>query len=492
MSEEFPAVADAPPADFVTTSRLAHYHLEERIGAGGMAVVFRARDERLQRRVALKVLAPTLAGDEAFRHRFIRESQAAASVDDPHIIPVFEAGEAEGVLFLAMRYVPGGDVRTLVRRAGPLPPTHALAIISPVASALDAAHTAGLIHRDVKLANILLDVRPGRPDHVYLSDFGLSKMVMSSLGPTRSGQFIGTPGYSAPEQLAGKQVDGRADQYSLACATFELLCGQTPFPRDQVAAVIWAHISEPPPALTSQRPSLPPAVDVVLAKALAKSSADRYASCREFAEALREALGLVPYNPRSGVGLLADDSSAESAKADGALQRNTLALEAIAETADNRRAQEAAKPSTAFQTTVSWHKEQHEDRGVGAGQPLRPATPTPTPSHSSSGTATTGRPLLHSDGGSHRGQFGPRPHHPHWPIVSHFRGSASAPGHPQTQIVSPPPASVAAVTRAHDLPPDDATSVQSRPRRRDGLVFLAGTLLLLVVMVIVEIGRAHV
>ena len=296
MSEGFPAEASDLSAGVAAVSRLADYHLEERIGAGGMAVVFRARDERLQRRVALKVLAPALAGDEAFRHRFIRESRAAAAVDDPHIIPVFEAGEAEGVLFLAMRYVPGGDVRTLVRRAGQLSPAQALAIISPVASALDAAHSAGLVHRDVKLANILLDVRPGRPDHVYLSDFGLSKMVMSSLGPTKAGQFLGTPGYSAPEQLEGKQVDGRADQYSLACATFELLCGQTPFPRDQLAAVIWAHLSEPPPTLTSRRPDLPPAIDSVLAKALAKDPADRYASCRAFAEALREALGLAPYH----------------------------------------------------------------------------------------------------------------------------------------------------------------------------------------------------
>src|SRR5690349_127822 len=313
VSEDFPAEAGDEPAGFAAVSRLADYHLEERIGAGGMAVVFRARDERLQRRVALKVLAPALARDEAFRHRFIRESRAAAAVDDPHIIPVFEAGEAEGVLFLAMRYVPGGDVRTLVRRAGPLSPAQALAIISPVASALDAAHGAGLVHRDVKLANILLDVRPGRPDHVYLSDFGLSKMVMSSLGPTRTGQFLGTPGYSAPEQLEGKQVDGRADQYSLACAAFELLSGRTPFPRDQLAAVIWAHISEPPPVLTSRRPDLPPAVDSVLAKALAKDPADRYASCRAFAEALREALGLASYSSASEASPQADSSTAESA-----------------------------------------------------------------------------------------------------------------------------------------------------------------------------------
>src|SRR5271166_1280803 len=316
-----------------------------------------------------------------------------------------------------MRYVPGGDVRTLVRRAGPLSPMHALAIISPVASALDAAHSAGLVHRDVKLANILLDAHPGRPDHVYLSDFGLSKMVMSSIGPTRAGQFLGTPGYSAPEQLEGKQVDGRADQYSLACATFELLCGQTPFPRDQVAAVIWAHISEPPPTLTSQRPGLPPAVDGVLAKALAKAPADRYSSCRAFAEALREALGLAPYNSGSGVSPQADGSSAENAKPDssGAAQPNISVPAVIAEIIDGRRTREAAKPDTVLETSVSWHEEQHEARGVQASHPHRPATPTPAPSRSSPATATTGGPVLDS-GGSHRAQPARRPHR-RWPIV---------------------------------------------------------------------------
>src|SRR5579864_7176652 len=232
-------------------TRIAGYRLEEQIGRGGMAVVFRAQDERLNRQVALKVLAPALAADEDFRHRFIRESRSAAAVDDPHIIPVFEDGEGDEVLFIAMRYVPGGDVRALLRRLGPLPTARAAGIISAVASALDAAHAAGLVHRDVKPATMLVDVRPGRPYHVYLSDFGLSKGVMTSLAPTISGQFLGTPGYSAPEQMEGKPVDGRADQYSLACAAFEILSGQMPFPRDQVTAVIWAHMSEPPPALTS-------------------------------------------------------------------------------------------------------------------------------------------------------------------------------------------------------------------------------------------------
>jgi Protein kinase domain/WD domain, G-beta repeat len=296
VGDEMPGGAAGFLAGFSAGSRIAGYRLEEQIGRGGMAVVFRARDERLQRQVALKILAPALAVDEAFRQRFIRESRSAASVDDPHIIPVFEAGDVDGVLFIAMRYVPGGDARTLVQREGPLSPARGAAIISAVASALDAAHAAGLVHRDVKPANMLVDARPGRPDHVYLSDFGLSKGALSSVGITGTGQFLGTLDYSAPEQIEGRPVDGRTDEYALACAAFELLSGVPPFPRDQGMAVLYAQLSAPPPLLTSRCPGFPPAVDDVLARALAKAPVDRYASCRDFAEALRMAFGLQPYD----------------------------------------------------------------------------------------------------------------------------------------------------------------------------------------------------
>jgi len=296
MSEYVPGEASALLAGFVAGSRVAGYQLEGQLGAGGMAVVFRARDERLGRMVALKILAPGLATDAAFRQRFIRESRAAAAVDDPHIIPVYEAGEASGVLFIAMRLVPGGDVRSLIHRQGPLPPARAAAIISPVASALDAAHAAGLVHRDVKPANMLVDARPGRPDHVYLSDFGLSKGAQSSIALTGSGQFLGTPNYSAPEQIQGRLVDGRTDQYALACVAFEMLTGEAPFERDQGMAVIWAHLSEPPPSLASRQPGLPVKADKALARALAKEPGDRFGSCQEFADALRDALGLASYN----------------------------------------------------------------------------------------------------------------------------------------------------------------------------------------------------
>jgi len=290
-------VADEPSAfraeltaDPGVGSRVAGYWLEEQIGAGGMAVVFRARDERLGRMVALKVMAPAVAADEMFRLRFIRESRAAAAVDDPHIIPVYEAGEADGVLFIAIRLVNGGDAGSLLRREGQLPPARVASIISPVASALDAAHAAGLVHRDVKPANMLLHTSPGRPDHVYLSDFGLSKGVRPGR-LTASGEFLGTPGYTAPEQIEGLAVDGRADQYALACSAFELLAGDIPFAGSEGWGAVLAHISKPPPPLTPHRPDLSPAVDRVLARAMAKAPGDRYASCQQFGDALREALG---------------------------------------------------------------------------------------------------------------------------------------------------------------------------------------------------------
>ena len=279
-----------------------------------MAVVFRAFDERLDRLVALKVLAPALATDEAFRHRFIRESRSAAAVDDPHVIPVFEAGEADGLLFIAMRYVRGGDVGTLVRREGPLPAARTGAIISAVASALDAAHAVGLIHRDVKPANMLIDVRAGRPDHVYLSDFGLTKGASSATGLTSMGYFLGTLDYCAPEQIQGVAADARTDEYALACATFVLLSGEPPFPRDEGTAVMYAQLSEAPPRLSERRPSLPVAVNDVLLRALAKAPGDRYPSCGEFADALRLALGLESYHADQGVGALPDHPATEVAR----------------------------------------------------------------------------------------------------------------------------------------------------------------------------------
>ena len=282
------------PDSFSVGSEVAGYRLEEQIGRGGMAVVFRARDVQLGRNVALKLLAPVLALDDAFRQRFIRESRAAAAVDHPHIIPIFAAGESDGVLFIAMRYVQGGDVRTLLDNAGALPAGRGADIITQVALALDAAHLHGLVHRDIKPANMLLDsVSDGaHRDHVYLADFGLSKRSLSVTGLTSIGQFLGTPAYVAPEQVEGRPVDGRADLYALACASFEILSGAPPYERDDDLAVMWAHVAAPPPSLSARRPDLPAEIDGVLARAMAKAPADRYPTCLDFAVALRRALGL--------------------------------------------------------------------------------------------------------------------------------------------------------------------------------------------------------
>jgi WD40 repeat protein len=308
MVSEEAAQALPMSAQFGAGSKIAGYLIEEKIGQGGMAVVFRAHDERLDRTVALKLLSPALAEDQAFRQRFIRESRAAAAVDDPHIIPVYDAGEASGGLFIAMRFVRGGDVRSLLDRTGPMPAARALGIVAQAASALDAAHAKGLVHRDVKPANMLLDhdCDDDRPDHVYLADFGLSKLSLQSTGLTDTGTFLGTLDYVSPEQIEGRPVDGRADQYALACAAFELLTGSTPFRRDdrqELMAVMYAQLSEPPPALSGRRPDLPSAADYVFARALAKAPDDRYRTCREFANALGAALGLVqPESPSGRIG----------------------------------------------------------------------------------------------------------------------------------------------------------------------------------------------
>jgi serine/threonine-protein kinase len=283
------------PGSFGPGFRVARYRLDEEVGRGGMAVVYRAYDSRLDRRVALKLLAPQLARDEAFRQRFIRESRTAAAVDHPSIIPIFEAGEASGVLFIAMRFVHGQDVRTLIAAERQLPAARACQIIGQVASALDAAHARGLVHRDVKPANMLLDAAgSGSADHVYLSDFGLSKQAIGGTELTSTGDFLGTLNYVAPEQIQARPVDGRADEYALACSAFAMLTGAPPFSREDSAAVMWAQISDPPPPVTSRRPDLPAAVNDVMARALAKSAPERFATCGEFATALNRACGLEP------------------------------------------------------------------------------------------------------------------------------------------------------------------------------------------------------
>jgi serine/threonine protein kinase len=255
-----------------------------------MGVVYRAHHLRLRRDVALKVIAPELAHDSDFRSRFERESELAASIDHPHVIPIYDADEHDGVLFIAMRYVEGTDLREVLVREKRLAPVRVAMLLSQVASALDAAHTAGLVHRDVKPGNILIARRDGA-EHAYLTDFGLMKRAGGSGNGqlTRTGVFVGTLDYAAPEQVAGERVDARTDVYALGCVLFQCLSGQVPFPRESDIAKMFAHTQEPAPSLRATAPDVPAALDAVVARALAKRPADRYPSAGDLGRAVAAA-----------------------------------------------------------------------------------------------------------------------------------------------------------------------------------------------------------
>ncbi len=271
-------------------TEIAGYRILEVIGRGGMGVVYLAEQASPRRKVALKILATDLAADPAFRQRFIRESDAAASIEHPNIVPIHQAGEQDGVLFIAMRYVEGTDLRSLLDREGPLPAERAVSVVTQVAAALDAAHESGLVHRDVKPGNVLV----GRGEHAYLTDFGLIKRPEAGASLTRTGQFMGTVDYVAPEQIRGEPVDGRADVYSLGCLLYECLTGKPPFPSDLDVTGLYAHLEQSPPAVTAKRPELPPAIDAVVAMAMAKRPEDRYATAGDMAAAARAALSAEP------------------------------------------------------------------------------------------------------------------------------------------------------------------------------------------------------
>jgi serine/threonine-protein kinase len=272
-------------------AELAGYRIQALLGRGGTSVVYRAEQARPRRSVALKLLLPEVAASQAFQQRFLREQELAASIDHPNVLPVYDAGEAEGVRWIAMRYVEGSDLRALLAQRGPLPPWEAVATVAQVASALDAAHARGLVHRDVKPGNVLLAGEAGGVAHAYLADFGLTRQLDAPSGLTASGQMVGTVDYCAPEQVQGGPVDGRADQYALACVLFECLTETVPFRRPTELAVAWAHVHDRPPRLADVRPGLPRAMEPVLARGLAKRPADRYPTCTDLATAAREALG---------------------------------------------------------------------------------------------------------------------------------------------------------------------------------------------------------
>jgi YVTN family beta-propeller protein len=282
------------PADPRLGTRLAGYQIQGLLGRGGMGVVYLAEQTGPHRRVALKLLLDPATASEAFRTRFLRESELAAAIDHPNVLPVYDAGETDGVLWIAMRYVDGIDLAALLARNRPLAPEQALAIAGEVAGALDAAHTRGLVHRDVKPGNVLLAMEHDAVTRAYLADFGLTKRIGGARGLTVSGQVLGTIDYVAPEQVEGGPVDGRADQYSLGCVLFECLTGVVPFRRDSELAVLWAHVHDPPPRIGKHRPDLPARLDDVIGRALAKAPGDRYPSCGALVAAAQTALAEAP------------------------------------------------------------------------------------------------------------------------------------------------------------------------------------------------------
>ena len=255
------------------------YTIESVLGQGGMGTVFLARHARLERRVALKVISPAFADDPGFRARFLRESQLAASLDHPHVIPIYDADEVEGVLYLAMRYVDGPSLQGVIRKSNPLSRGDTLRLAEQIGGALDAAHAADLIHRDLKPANILLTAAEG---HAYLCDFGLAKRT-STRGITHAGAFMGTTDYCSPEQIRGEELDGRADVYSFGCVLYHCLSGEPPYARESEIAVLQAHLNEPPPKLA-------PDLDGVFARAMAKDRDERYPTAGELAGGLRAAI----------------------------------------------------------------------------------------------------------------------------------------------------------------------------------------------------------
>jgi serine/threonine protein kinase len=266
----------------------AGHRIESVLGRGGMGVVYRVMDLRLNRPAALKLITPALSADEDFRRRFQRESQLAASVQQQNVVTIYQAGEANGLLFITMELVQGTDLRGVITERGRIDMPTAAAIVTQLGAALDAAHAKGLVHRDVKPANVLIGA--AAPLHVYLTDFGLTKRTSSQSGITKTGLFVGTIDYAAPEQIKGWPVDARADVYALGCVLFEMIAGQPPFRRENEYATMYAHTSEPPPALSSVAAGVSPELDAAVNRALAKEPENRFQSAGDFARAVAAAV----------------------------------------------------------------------------------------------------------------------------------------------------------------------------------------------------------
>src|SRR5215218_2576306 len=276
-------------AELADGDEFAGYKIETRLGRGGMGILFLALEPGLERRVALKLIAPEAAADEVFAQRFAEESRIAASIEHPNVVPIYAAGEEEGVPWIAMRYVAGSDLGRRLTQVGRLEPEHAVALIAQLGNGLDAIHAAGLVHRDVKPANVLLSGGAGS-DHAYITDFGVARNVSTQSGLTQTGRFVGTLDYVAPEQIAGGEVDARVDVYALGCLLYKLLTGEVPFPREGEAARLYAHLNDPPPAPSLYVPEISMALDDVVARAMSKQPEDRYPSAGDLGRAATAAL----------------------------------------------------------------------------------------------------------------------------------------------------------------------------------------------------------
>src|SRR3954454_4087894 len=298
----------------------AGHRIEGVAGRGGMGVVYRATHIALDHVVALKVISPELASDERFRERFVRESRAAVSIRHPNVVTVRHAGEEDGLLFVTMDLIDGVDLGLLLRREGALEPARAVAIVAQVAAALDAAHERGLLHRDVKPGNVLLEERAGG-EHAYLTDFGLTKRIASNTGVTATGAFVGTIDYVAPEQIKGGTLDARTDVYALGCVLFETVTGDPPFAdRHEQVAKLYAHLQDvPPPVSEAGPPGTPIALDAVVARALEKEPDERFASAGALADAATAVVATpaptVESAPPSGVVETAEEEQAAEDKA---------------------------------------------------------------------------------------------------------------------------------------------------------------------------------
>ena len=294
-SRSAPQTEDLPLPRVDMPDRVGRFRIERPIGQGGMSDVYEAFDPELGRHVALKVLSPMLGRNREFTDRFIRESRSAAALNHPHIVPIYEAGADGDTLFIAMLLVRGRDLKTHIEERGPLPVADLRGVITQAALALDHAHGKGLLHRDVKPANLMLEERD-EGMHVYLTDFGLTKSLGTDSRITNTGELVGSVHYVSPEHLEGRELDVRSDVYSLGCVLHECLTGRPPFERDMDMAVLWAHLNADIPRPSRVRGQLPSVVDRVVARALSKDPADRFSTCSELAESLASAIDGIPHN----------------------------------------------------------------------------------------------------------------------------------------------------------------------------------------------------